>query len=95
MIPTIDGKTNDWDIVPESYVIGSDQLVDDMHDHAYDPKRLNVRVRVGWVKGLNRLYFLYEADKDILGFFPARFAQRHLRTRGGRRPVRRPVDRDL
>jgi len=68
MIPTIDGKTNDWDIVPESYVIGSDQLVDDMQHQTNNPKHLNVRVRVGWVKGLNRLYFLYEADKDIWDF---------------------------
>jgi hypothetical protein len=68
MIPTIDGKTNDWDIVPESYVIGSDQLVDDQQGRTNDPKHLNVRVRVGWVKGLNRLYFLYEADKDYWDF---------------------------
>ena len=32
-IPTIDGDTNDWNIVPESYVIGSDQLVDDIGKH--------------------------------------------------------------
>ena len=68
LIPTIDGNTNDWNIVPEDYVIGSDQLVDDMHGHTNDPKHLNVRVRVGWVKGLNRLYFLYEADKDYWDF---------------------------
>ena len=68
MIPTIDGKTNDWDIVPESYVYGSDQLVDDQQGRANDPKHLNVRVRVGWVKGLNRLFFLYEADKDYWDF---------------------------
>ena len=37
-IPTIDGLTNDWDIVPESYVIGSDQLVDDNGKHKWtDP----------------------------------------------------------
>src|ERR1035441_10392534 len=67
-IPTIDGQTNDWDIVPESYVIGSDQLIDDMHHQTNNPKHLNVRVKVGWVKGLNRLYFLYEADKNIWDF---------------------------
>jgi hypothetical protein len=27
----------------------------------YDGNDLDVRVRVGWVCGLNRLYFLYEA----------------------------------
>jgi hypothetical protein len=69
MIPTIDGKTNDWDIVPEDYVIGSDQLVDDTGRHAApNPKNLDVRVRVGWVKGLNRLYFLYEAYDDYWDF---------------------------
>jgi len=68
-IPTIDGNTNDWNIVSEDYVIGTDQLVDDTGKHARpDPKDLNVRVRVGWVKGLNRLYFLYEADDDYWDF---------------------------
>jgi hypothetical protein len=69
MIPTIDGKTNDWNIVPEDYVIGMDQLVDDMGHHAKpDPKNLDVRMKVGWVKGLNRLYFLYEADDNYWDF---------------------------
>ena len=68
-IPVIDGQTNDWDIVPESYVIGTDQLTDDSGKHPHpDPADLNVRVRVGWVKGLNRLYFLYEADDDYWDF---------------------------
>ncbi len=66
-IPTIDGDTNDWDIVPTNYIIGSDQLVDDKGNYQWTdaPK---VAVRVGWVKGLNRLYFLYEADKDYWDF---------------------------
>ena len=68
-IPTIDGLTNDWDIVPESYVIGSDQLVDDNGKHKWtDACAPKVRVRVGWVKGMNRLYFLYEADDDYWDF---------------------------
>ena len=62
-IPTMDGQTNDWDIVPESYVIGSDQLVDDNGKHQLsDASSPKIRIKVGWVKGLNRLYFLYEAD---------------------------------
>ena len=69
LIPTIDGKTNDWNIVPEDYVIGADQLVDDTGKHPKpDPTNLNVRVKAGWVKGLNRLYFLYEADDDYWDF---------------------------
>ena len=69
MIPRIDGKTDDWDIVPEEYSVGTDQLVDDTGKHpAPDPKTLAVRVKVGWVKGLNRLYFLYEAYDDYWDF---------------------------
>ena len=69
MIPRIDGKTDDWDIVPDDYAIHTDQLVDDSGKHsAPDPKNLDIKVRVGWVKGLNRLYFLYEAYKDYWDF---------------------------
>lgn len=69
MIPRIDGNTDDWAMVPEGYSVGSDQLVDDSAAHAKpDPKTSDVRVKVGWVKGLNRLYFLYEAYDDFWDF---------------------------
>jgi hypothetical protein len=46
-----------------------DQLRDDSRKQLKpDPKNLDVRVRVGWVKGLNRLYFLYEASDDYWDF---------------------------
>jgi len=66
MIPRIDGDISDWDIVPASYIYGADQLRDTVkgHEGPPDPKDLDVSVRVGWVKGLNRLYFLYEASDD-------------------------------
>lgn len=68
-IPRIDGNTEDWAIVPETYVVGTDQLWDDSKKHASpDPKTLDVRVKVGWVKGLNRLYFLYEAQDNYWDF---------------------------
>jgi len=68
-IPRIDGNADDWAIVPESYVIGGDQLTDDVKTHGPpDPKQLTARVRVGWVKGQNRLYFLYEATKPYWDF---------------------------
>lgn len=61
-IPRVDGDAADWAMVPESYVVGSDQMTDDAGKNAApNPKSLDVRVRVGWVQGLNRLYFLYEA----------------------------------
>lgn len=68
-IPTIDGNDEDWADVPDSYVIGSDQLHNDSGDHGPpDPKNFDARVKVGWVKGLNRLYFLYEAYDDYWDF---------------------------
>ena len=68
-IPRIDGEDSDWAMVPESYSIGLDQMSDDEHIHDKpDPKELDVHVKVGWVKGLNRLYFLYEAYKNFWDF---------------------------
>ena len=67
-IPRIDGNPVDWSIVPESYVIGMDQLTDSHQGLQRDPKDLDVRVRVGWVKGMNRLYFLYEAYYNYWDF---------------------------
>jgi len=68
-IPRVDGDASDWSMVPEDYAITTDQLVDDNKRHpAPDPKNLEVKLRVGWVKGLNRLYFLYEAYDDYWDF---------------------------
>lgn len=68
-IPRIDGDTNDWNFVPESYVIRSAQLTDDSGKHKLsDACAPKIRVKIGWVKGLNRLYFLYEADDDYWDF---------------------------
>ena len=71
-IPRIDGDADDWAIVPDSYAIGMDQLEDTLapggHGTNRDPKDLDVKVKVGWVKGLNRLYFLYEAYDNYWDF---------------------------
>jgi hypothetical protein len=68
-IPRIDGNTDDWSIVPGSYTIGTDQLRDDEKKHSSpDPTNLDVKVKVGWVKGMNKLYFLYEAYDNYWDF---------------------------
>ncbi len=74
MIPRIDGETDDWDIVSGDYIIGLDQLSDTVMGHGtnIDRKDLDVKVSVGWVKGLNRLYFLYEAYDDYWNMYPSR-----------------------
>lgn len=67
-IPRIDGNTGDWAMVPESYAIGSDQLKDTVNGTARNKEDLDVKVKVGWVKGMNRLYFLYEASDNYWDF---------------------------
>lgn len=68
-IPRIDGNPDDWDIVPDSYTIGIEQLWEDSDKYdTIDRKNLDVKVKVGWVKGLNRLYFLYEAYDNYWDF---------------------------
>ena len=69
-IPRVDGKTDDWAIVPESYAVGMNELMDTEQGHGlnHDTKNLDVKVRVGWVKGLNRLYFLYEGFDNYWDF---------------------------
>ncbi len=68
-IPRIDGKADDWAIVPGEYAIGMGQLTDSHNpSRPRDPKDLDVKVTVGWVKGLNRLYFLYEAYDNYWDF---------------------------
>ena len=69
-IPRIDGDASDWDIVPDSYSIKTDELRDSVVNEGAkaDPKSLDVSVKVGWVKGINQLYVLYEAYDDYWDF---------------------------
>lgn len=69
-IPRIDGKTDDWAMVPASYVIGSNELKETVTGLKSPPDKsdLDVSVKVGWVKGMNRLYFLYEATDNYWDF---------------------------
>lgn len=68
-IPRIDGEFSDWDLVPEKYAVGIDQMKEDEGKHdAPNKETLDIKVKVGWVKGLNRLYFLYEAYDDFWDF---------------------------
>ena len=72
MIPRIDGNDDDWAMMPDSYPNGMDQLEDTEapggHGTDRDPKDLDVKVKVGWVKGLDRLYFPYEAYDNYWDF---------------------------
>ena len=69
-IPRIDGDASDWSIVPEAYAIGQDQLRETVIGigDKQDLTNLDVKVKVGWVKGQNHLYFLYEANDNFWDF---------------------------
>ena len=68
-IPRIDGDTSDWDMVPESYVVGTSEMWEDSGKHeGLLPESIDIRVKVGWVKGESRLYFLYEAYDNYWDF---------------------------
>jgi hypothetical protein len=68
LTPRIDGKADDWDIVPDEYAIGLDQLEDSVKKTKNDKNNFDVSVKVGWVKGLDKLFFLYEAYDDYWDF---------------------------
>jgi len=68
-IPRIDGTFADWDIVPDSYVVPVEEMWDDSRKHqGINKSTLDIKVKVGWVEGLNRLYFYYEAYDDFWDF---------------------------
>ncbi len=68
-IPRIDGDFSDWDIVPDSYAVTTEEMWDDTGRHSgIDRNSLDIKVKVGWVAGLNRLYFYYEAYDDYWDF---------------------------
>lgn len=69
-IPRIDGDFSDWDMVPDSFIVGTDELENTVFGvgEAQDPDDYDLKVKVGWVKGLNRLYFYLEAYDDYWDF---------------------------
>ena len=68
-IPRIDGSFADWDVVPDSYVVPIEEMWDDSRKHqGINKSTLDIKVKVGWVEGLNRLYFYYEAYDDFWDF---------------------------
>ncbi len=68
MIPTIDGRIDDWNVVPDEYRVGTEELMDTESGQQMDKQDLDISVRLGWIKGLNRIYVLYEAYDDRWDF---------------------------
>jgi len=69
-IPRIDGDFSDWKMVPDSYTIGTNELKNTKIGEGIpiDPKDFDLNVKVGWVNGLNRLYFYIEAYDNYWDF---------------------------
>src|ERR1035437_7662434 len=57
-------------MVPYSYTIGLDELKNTVIGvgNVLDPKDFDLKVKVGWVKDLNRLYFYIDAYDDFWDF---------------------------
>lgn len=70
MTPSIDGDFSEWALVPDSFIIGSDQLINTVFNEGVpqDPADYDLKVKVAWVKNLNRLYFYLEAWDDYWDF---------------------------
>jgi hypothetical protein len=68
MIPRIDGDPGDWNMVPAGYRIGIGQLEDTKLNEPVNKDDLDVTVRIGWVEGMGRLYFLVEMNDDYWDF---------------------------
>jgi hypothetical protein len=69
-MPRIDGDFSDWDLVPDTYAIGLDQMKESINGIGFnlDPTDLDITVKVAWVKDLNRLYFYVEVFDDFWEF---------------------------
>ncbi len=69
-IPRIDGDFSDWEMVPELYNIGTDELINTRigEGNPMDPKDFDLNVKVAWVKDLNRLYFYIDAYDNYWDF---------------------------
>jgi PKD repeat protein len=69
-VPRIDGDFSDWSMVPESYTIGIDELKNTKFGEGknQDANDFDLKVKVGWVKDLNRLYFYIDAYDDYWDF---------------------------
>jgi len=64
-------------MVPDSFIIGIEELVNTMPGTGTDRdiEDYDLDVKVGWVKGLNRLYFFLEAYDDFWDFDDPALAQ--------------------
>lgn len=69
-MPRIDGDMSDWEMVPDDYIYGTDLLNDTEDGMGTDipSDDLDVKVAIGWVKGMSRIYFKYEAYDDFWDF---------------------------
>lgn len=76
-IPRIDGNFSDWSIIPHTYRIGTKELKNTRFGEGkvIDPTDFDLNVMVGWVQGLNRLYFYIDAYDDYWDFSDAALRQ--------------------
>jgi hypothetical protein len=76
-IPSIDGDFSEWVMVPDSFAIGVFELENTNFGvgEPQDPEDYDLNVKVGWVNGLNRLYFYIEAYDNYWDFIDTALRQ--------------------
>ena len=69
-IPRIDGDFSDWSMIPESYTIGNDELKNTKYGEGknQDANDFDLKIKVAWVKDLNRIYFYVDAYDNYWDF---------------------------
>ena len=69
-VPTMNGDSSDWDVVPAEYFIDHTSYRETLHDSTVtDTLDLHlIRAAVGWNDQLNRLYFIAEVYDDVWRF---------------------------
>ena len=77
-LPVLDGNLDEWKNIPDTYIIGADQLLDERLDaDAQKPAKedLDVEVIVGWNNTTNRIYFMVKKYDDFNNFNRPNLAQ--------------------
>jgi hypothetical protein len=69
-LPIIDGDLSEWDIVPDAYIIPTEEMYEQLAGlgkggAGVDLADLALRSSVGWNDSTNRLYFMAEVFDDI------------------------------
>ncbi|MFH1572312.1 MAG: hypothetical protein ABIL09_30250 [Gemmatimonadota bacterium] len=65
LVPVIDGRLEDWDLVGPAYEVNEGQLIDLVAGAPARPADFRARLMIGWCESRNRLYVAAEVADDV------------------------------